>query len=147
MRRFARFVTMLAVLGLAAAACSGAKDTGFPKPGETPTKSESASPSPSPSAAESPEVDVADNEFEPKELTVKAGTTVVWSQTGSVPHTVTADDGSFDSHAECLADLAKCMKAGDTFEQAFDTPGRIAYYCKLHGGAGGAGMAGVIVVE
>src|SRR5687768_8704241 len=43
------------------------------------------------------EVQVVDFAFEPAAVTVPAGTTVTWTNTGSRPHTVTADDGSFDS--------------------------------------------------
>src|SRR6266702_2832239 len=32
------------------------------------------------------------------------------------------------------------------YTHTFTTPGRYSYYCTLHGGAGGVGMAGVIVV-
>lgn len=35
--------------------------------------------------------------FEPAEITVPAGTKVIWRNTGDQPHTATADDGSFDS--------------------------------------------------
>jgi plastocyanin len=35
--------------------------------------------------------------FEPAEITVPAGTNVIWRNTGDQPHTATADDGSFDS--------------------------------------------------
>lgn len=93
-------------------------------------------------------VDVGDNFFEPRELAVPAGTEVTWEQSGVAPHTVTADDGSFDSHPDCQgANLADCMQKGDTFKQAFDSPGQVAYYCRIHGAPGGVGMAGVIVVE
>lgn len=95
-------------------------------------------------AQEGGAVDVVDVAFEPANLTVEAGTTVTWTQTGSLPHTVTADDGSFDSHPDCPGD---CMGAGDTFSMTFDTPGEIPYFCKIHGGPGGVGMAGVITVQ
>ncbi len=35
--------------------------------------------------------------FEPDKLTVQAGTTLVVGNVGGKPHTLTADDGSFDS--------------------------------------------------
>ncbi len=90
------------------------------------------------------DVMVADNEFQPASIEVTAGDTVRWTQTGSNPHTVTADDGSFDSHPNCPPD---CMSQGDTFERTFNQPGEVPYYCKIHGGPGGQGMAGVIVVQ
>jgi len=75
-------------------------------------------------------------QFEPKELTIPAGTTVVWiDQTGR--HTVDADDGSFKSDM---------MVAGGRFEYKFDKPGTFPYYCRLHGEKGGEEMAGVVTV-
>ncbi|MGI8477693.1 MAG: plastocyanin/azurin family copper-binding protein, partial [Thermomicrobiales bacterium] len=48
-----------------------------------------------PAAQES--VAIADFSFTPNALEVAAGTTVTWTNTDTVPHTATADDGSFDS--------------------------------------------------
>jgi len=81
--------------------------------------------------------DIGDNTFTPKEISIPVGGSVVWTHKGQRKHTVTADDGSFDS---------KTLEAGGTFEQHFDKPGTYAYYCEFHGGAGGGGMAGVIKV-
>jgi plastocyanin len=82
-------------------------------------------------------VSALDSEFVPQVLRVVAGTTVTWSNDGQLPHTVDADSGLFSS-----GELAP----GDTFEFTFPHPGSYAYYCALHGGPGGAGMAGTIVV-
>ena len=89
------------------------------------------------SASQEVAVEVVDSAFEPEELTIDPGTTVVWAQTGSLPHTVTADDGTFDS-----GDMA----AGDTFSFTFQEEGTYPYYCEYHGGEGGQGMSGVIIV-
>ncbi|TMG10734.1 MAG: hypothetical protein E6I01_14275 [Chloroflexi bacterium] len=45
-----------------------------------------------------------------------------WEDTGN-PHSVTAENGSFDS---CL------QKAGYTFVVSFATPGTYAYKCSIH---------------
>jgi plastocyanin len=84
------------------------------------------------------EVTIVDSSFQQSEITINTGTTVEWTQTGSLPHTVTADDGAFDSGT---------LQNGDTFQHTFDEPGRYTYHCEFHGSAGGIGMAGVIVVE
>jgi len=80
---------------------------------------------------------VKDSKYEAKELTVQAGTTVTWIMDASFPHTVTADDGSFDSGR---------MSNGQSFSFTFEQPGEYPYYCTLHGGPGGTGMAGTVTV-
>jgi plastocyanin len=80
---------------------------------------------------------VRDSIFNPAMLRIGVGTTVVWHFEGRNPHTVTADDGSWDSGY---------LQRGQTFRITFDKPGRYAYHCIPHGHVGGKGMAGVIVV-
>jgi plastocyanin len=89
-------------------------------------------------------VDVVDSAFEPAEVTIKVGETVVRMQRGGLPHSVTADDGSFDSHPNCPP---ACMSPGQQYPRTFTQPGTFRYYCKVHGGPGGSGMAGVVTVE
>lgn len=97
------------------------------------------------------DVEVVDNAFEPREFSTRAGpdgtATVTWAQTGSNPHTVTADDGQFDSHPDCPPNFSACMAEGDTYESDPLPPGTYPYYCKIHGEPGGEGMAGVLVIS
>ncbi len=86
-----------------------------------------------PSAA----VKLVNFKFTPAQLTVKVGTTVVWTSEDGVPHTVTADDGSFNSGN---------LKKGDSFKFTFTKAGKFPYYCTFHGTAGGGGMSGTITV-
>lgn len=91
-----------------------------------------------PRAAETKNVSVKDFAFEPKTITINVGDTIVWTNDGPAPHTVSADESdSFDSGN---------MDKGATFSELFDEAGTFAYYCKYHGGKGGNGMAGSIVV-
>jgi LPXTG-motif cell wall-anchored protein len=87
--------------------------------------------------AETKTVSVKDFAFEPKTIQVNVGDTIVWKNEGNTEHTVTADDGSFNS-----GDL----EAGKEFSHTFDKAGTFAYYCKYHGSAGGKGMAAVVTV-
>ena len=91
-----------------------------------------------PAGAQTAEVSAIDNAYEPRNLEVTAGTSVTWTNDGDAPHTVTADNGSFDSGN---------MDPGDEFSETFVEPGRYPYYCEYHGSAGGQGMAGVVVVS
>jgi len=83
-------------------------------------------------------VNMTDDAFDHTEVDISAGSTVVWNNGNVNTHTVTADDGSFDS-----GDLA----TGKQFSMEFDTPGTYPYYCQYHGDVGGVGMSGVIVVS
>lgn len=146
--RVGRF-TLVAVLALLAAACGGgAKETGFPSPGETrPTASPTSTATRTGGGSRGSRVEVVDNNFEPRQLTVAAGTEVTWFQTGTQPHDVTADDGSFESHPDCsVGDPTKCMRPGGEFKRRFTEAGSFPYYCTVHGFRGGSGMAGTITV-
>lgn len=140
MRRSSSALAAIAALALALSACAGDRDTGFPPPSPT-----TASPSPT---AEPGRIEVVDNTFEPAEAEVTAGTTVTWFQTGSAPHTVTFDDGSFDSHPDCtFQESAKCMQKDDEVTYEFKKAGSYPYFCRLHGTKNGVGMAGTVVVS
>src|SRR2546426_8184900 len=81
-------------------------------------------------------VQVVDSAFQPQTITVPAGTTVTWTNTGKLPHTVTADDKSFDSGS---------LAPGQTFSHTFSAAATLGYHCQFHGAAG-SGMFGKLVV-
>lgn len=93
------------------------------------------------SAQEGASVEIHDNYFSPAEIHVVEGTTVTWTDLGGA-HSVTADDGSFDSSPACIAGL-NCMANGDTFAHTFRLAGTITYHCRVHGSA----MVGRVVVD
>ena len=66
---------------------------------------------------------VQDFMFRPARLEIAAGTTVVWTNGGQVAHSVTAEDGSFDSG---LIDVG--ARRGITFSR----PGRFPFHCTPH---------------
>src|SRR6266702_8130622 len=90
------------------------------------------------SSISGPTVSAIDNAFSPKEFHIKAGETVTWVNNGQTSHSVTADDNSYDSGL---------FGPGAQYSHKFTEPGRYSYYCTLHGGPGGSGMAGVIIVD
>ena len=71
-----------------------------------------------------PAVTIKDFAFAPASLTVKAGTTVVWTNVDSEPHTVrtvsseTVKSGTLETNA--------------TYSFTFDKPGTYAYHCSIH---------------
>jgi len=81
-------------------------------------------------AAVGPLVQMVDNEpdltnwhFDPAQLTVPAGSTVVWHNRGKEEHSVTADDKSFDSGYK---------KPGTDFQRVFPRIGKFSYHCAPH---------------
>jgi plastocyanin len=71
-------------------------------------------------------------------MTIPAGTTVIWNNDEQAKHTVTADDGLFDSGDQAL---------GESYSFTFAEPGDYPYFCRYHGDVGGVGMAGTIHVQ
>lgn len=56
-------------------------------------------------------------------LTVSSGATVKWTNNDGTAHTVTADDGSFNSGN---------IAPGGTFSHTFLATGTVAYHCSIH---------------
>ncbi len=69
------------------------------------------------------EVSIANFAFSPDTLTVKAGTTVKWTNNDTTTHTVTADDTSFDSGN---------LDPGKSFSFTFKQAGTFSYHCSIH---------------
>jgi plastocyanin len=61
--------------------------------------------------------------FSPKRLEIAAGTTVIWTNNDQLVHTVTADDGSWDSGA---------IEPGKTWTHTFTQPGEYSFHCTPH---------------
>lgn len=68
-------------------------------------------------------VPIRDFFFDPAEITIDSGTTVMWVNEGSHPHTVTSDDGQFDSET---------LNPGDSFMVTFSGQGTLTYHCEIH---------------
>lgn len=83
------------------------------------------------------DVTARDDFFDPDEFTIEAGGSVLWENRGQNIHSVTSDDGDFESGD---------MSSNDIFDFSFDEPGEYPYYCRFHGSPGGGGMAGTIIV-
>jgi plastocyanin len=61
--------------------------------------------------------------FAPEAVTVKRGDAVLWVNKDPFPHTVTAEDGAFDS---------KTIESGSSWEYIANTPGEFRYTCTFH---------------
>jgi plastocyanin len=79
-------------------------------------------------------VAVHDNYYKPKKITVPAGTTVRWTNSGQHDHTVSSDDGSW---------LSDELVPGQVYDHTFTAPGTYPYHCLIRGHQ----MSGVVVVK
>jgi predicted lipoprotein with Yx(FWY)xxD motif/plastocyanin len=113
------------------ATAEGGTITGGIGQDEAPPASPAAA-SPSPEADGGEQVRIANFAYAPATVSLTAGATVSWTNDDSAPHTVTADDGSFDSGT---------IAPGGTFEHTFTTPTSVTYVCTLH-----PAMTGSIIV-
>ena len=123
------------------------------QPAPQPSQTTATGPSAAPSAAASPpsggggggsttiKVEFDPNnqgKYVPDPDTVKVGAAVTWqfNDDQSAPHTVTADDNSFDSSAKVTGNK------GDKFSFTFTKAGTYPYHCNYH-----ANMKGTITVQ
>jgi plastocyanin len=71
--------------------------------------------------------------FSPQRLEITTGTTVIWTNTDPLVHTISADDKSWDSGA---------IEPGKTWSHTFTQPGEYTFHCTPH-----PFMKGVVVVR
>lgn len=81
-------------------------------------------------------VSAIDDAFDQQVVRIQPGESVEWTMDGRADHTVTADDGSWDSGR---------LTPGGGFEQTFTKPGVYPYYCRYHGSPD-VGMIGTVLV-
>lgn len=85
-------------------------------------------------AVEQAEVAMIDISFDPADITVPVGATVVWTNEDAVDHTATAGGDTWDSGV---------VAPGESFDFEFDEPGTYTYLCEIHPTV----MQGTITVE
>ena len=125
--RSLRLALLASTLALAAA-CNG-YSTAAPSPTPSPTPDGPSTTVTIPRNAEF----LANQAFTPDEVTVNAGTTVVWTNTDSTSHTSTADGNAWNSGT---------VSPGGRFTVTLQTPGTFTYHCTIH-----PGMVGTVVVR
>lgn len=124
-----RNYAFLAVLGLSAIILTGCTHQKSPSqitpvPGEDISKIAEKIESPKGAQKfQTTKVEIKGFTFTPSIIEVKKGTTVTFTNFDSVGHTVTADDGSFDTPT---------FKDGTSQPITFDKVGTFSYYCRPH---------------
>ncbi len=83
------------------------------------------------------DITVSNFTFSPSSLTIQTGDVVRWTNVFG-EHNILADDGSFTSGIPAPAPWE--------FTHVFTSEGTNPYYCEPHGGPGGTGMSGTIIV-
>jgi plastocyanin len=86
-----------------------------------------------PAGAEDVTIKIDNFTFTPQRVTVKAGTTITWTNQDDIPHAVASSTKAFRS---------KTLDTDDKFSFTFKTAGLYEYFCSLH-----PHMTGTIVVE
>ncbi len=86
--------------------------------------------------------DPGGNRFEPNVVTITVGQTVTWSwPAGALSHNVLPDDSDNPIPSGPVTD------GPETYSFTFDQAGSFRYFCSSHGGAGGVGMSGRVIVN
>jgi plastocyanin len=90
----------------------------------TPAKSNAPAESKPPTPPnDSVTVEIHDHTFDPAQLNVAPGTTVTWTNGDTEAHTVTADNGLFDSGV---------IEPGQFYSTWLGGSGRASYHCEIH---------------
>ena len=127
---FVACLTVILAVGVIAASCGGSG--GGIYGGSTQT-TVSAPDTTAPGGAGGVQVVMENLAFDPASITIKAGESVTWTNNDSTTHTITADNGEFESSS---------IAAGSTFTFQFDNAGTYAYHCSIH-----PSMKATVVVE
>ena len=113
-------LSIFTVLSVVLAACSSAAPAASPAVVDSKPASGSVN------------IEMSGFAFNPKEVTVKVGTTITWTNKDNAGHDVKAADGSWGSDT---------LTNGQTFSKVFDKEGTYAYVCTFH-----PKMTGTIIV-
>jgi len=124
MKRLLILLLAGAALGLVAAGCGDDDDSG--SAAESPATTEQTTDAPAAPAGGTVAIKMQNIAFDPKDVTVKVGQQVTWTNEDTVDHNVVANEGA-DFKSD---DFGK----GGTYSFTAATAGEIAYVCTLHPG-------------
>ena len=79
------------------------------------------------------DITISNFQFSPASIEITAGETAQWINNDNAPHTIVADDNSFQSPT---------LQAGESFNFTFVQAGIVNYHCSIH-----PSMKGTITVK
>jgi plastocyanin len=135
MKKLLALILSCLALGLVVAGCGGDDDDDG---GGGATKSEQ--PAGGGGGGGGTQVSMKNIQFSPKDLTVKAGETITFTNDEAIAHDVHKASGPGKDFA---SGPTGGMQEGDTFKLTLDKPGKYDYVCDVHA----PGMAGSITVK
>src|SRR4051812_11316242 len=116
-------VVLVAMAGLTAAACGSDKNN---NDASSSTTVASGATTTTTAAAAAPvatnAITAKDFAFDPKAITVKAGTTVTWKNGDTTSHAIADDKAAFNGP----------LDPGTPFSHAYSSPGTFGYHCSIH---------------
>ena len=94
-----------------------------------------------PARAQEIQITIDNFTFSPKELKVKAGTTVTWTNHDDIPHGIASSNNAFAK--------SKALDTDDSYSFTFTAPGTYQCFCYIHSHMVGihSHMVGSIIVE
>jgi amicyanin len=136
MRKLLALLLACLALGLVAAGCGGDDDDDGGGDGASTIEQ----PADTGGGGGGAQVSMQNVQFSPKELTVKPGEAITFTNDEAVPHDVHKTSGPGEDFA---SGPTGGMQEGDTFELTLDQPGTYEYVCNVHA----PGMSGTITVK
>jgi plastocyanin len=95
-----------------------------PAPAPTPAPAPQPTPTPAPQPVhKTVSATISGFAFQSAAITINHGDTITWTNNDGVAHTVTADDGSFDSGS---------IAPGTSYSHTFSSAGTAVYHCTPH---------------
>lgn len=126
-------ILLAGIIGIVVFGASRGNQTEDARPGSQSGTSQGSSSQPDTSqgnagqsAADALDVTIENYAFSPAGITVKAGTTVTWTNRDTVKHNVVGDDiAASGLNGELIG-------KEETFEYTFNKPGTYSYFCEPH---------------
>jgi plastocyanin len=90
------------------------------------------------------------NKFEPASVTIAKGGSVTWTNTSTMPHSVTDDPAKASNKADAQLPSgapawdSSLLQPSQTYSHTFDVAGTYKYFCVPHEALG---MLGTVIVQ